>query len=351
MPKPKALFNLIRSLSYFEEFSPDRFVCPICLKCYKPYISKQNPISTAHIIPKAAGGRHVTYICSRCNSYLGQKQDKWFGEYFRLTAQNKSILETSQKRGHFKIAGIPVNGNWTFDPTLGFQLAIYNNRNSPATLRALDALKKSGADPHEIGLHIPLLGSEELIKIGFLTAAYLAWFRELGYSFALQSHLEPIRKQILNPEERIISSCSMIPIENQFFKDPLCGIAIIRGEYYLISIIGNICVFLPSVDSQNYEGLSEYPSEPLQYRRIRFFKKHDFRSPVALAIEKRVLVMPDKLFHNHRSGHMIYFEGFKADPQTLFFQDENTIEQLRKKKNVNYFKFDHVITVDRKLKR
>jgi hypothetical protein len=85
-----------------------------------------------------------------------------------------------------------------------------NPETSKALLRAdLIALLSRRATgqysrPYTVSVPIPVLDQEELIQIGFLTAAYLLWFRELGYSWALQRHLEPIREQIRNPTRQVL---------------------------------------------------------------------------------------------------------------------------------------------------
>lgn len=336
----------MKSLLHFDGFSSGYFLCPICLKSYSANATNQDLISKAHIIPKAAGGKDLTYLCKRCNNYLGRKQDKWFGEFYRLSKGKKSILETTQKSGRFKIADIPVNGNWALDPDGTLKISIYNNRNSPKTLKALDQLQKSGAASEaDIALDIPLLKNKDSLNVGFLTAAYLSWFRELGYSFALQPHLEPIRRQILNPEKRLLSSSMIAPIEGQFFGDPICAVTKIKGEYYLISLIGNACIFIPAVDSQNYGVPTIDCGRKLQYRRLRFFKRHAFDLPVALAFENRILVLPDQLYRNFRNGYIIFFEDFYSNPQKAFFHDEATIDEISRKENLKVSKFKYIVPI------
>ena len=65
---------------------------------------------------------------------------------------------------------------------------------APAVPRRKAEQAPSPAEPerHTVAFPIPTLGHTELLEIGFLTAAYLLWFRELGCSWALHRHLQPM---------------------------------------------------------------------------------------------------------------------------------------------------------------
>lgn len=242
-----------------------------------------------------------------------------------------------------------MNGRWTFDPKFGFQVAIHNNRNSPATLNALDKLAESGAaESSEMKFSIPLIKNTKAVGVGLLTAAYLSWFRELGYSFAFQSHLDPIRRQILNPDKITPNVFGTAQISDVFFKDPLCVIAELDGDYFLTSLIGNVCIFFPAVDSSDQKRSYPVGNVKIQYQRIRLFNKHNFGPPVVLAIADRTLVMPDQLFDKYKSGYMIYFQDFKSKPQQMFFTSESEIEEIANRENADIIKFKHIIPFKRK---
>jgi hypothetical protein len=75
---------------------------------------------------------------------------------------------------------------------------IHTDRTSPAALSEVQCRAANNAIG-EISIPMPILENRHLIDVGLITAAYLLWFRELGYSWALQRHLDPIREIILNP--------------------------------------------------------------------------------------------------------------------------------------------------------
>jgi len=200
--KMKYLKGLSKNLELFYPEFNNSFMCPICLKIIS--LSNKNRISEAHIIPKAAGGNVKTYLCTSCNNNFGSQQDKWFGEHVRLNEKKKHMLQTNIKKGYFLFNDIKINGEWKYAQNNKLELLIYGNRNSPEMNdHILSKFQKE--IPKSLSMPIPILGKDRLIKVGYLTAAYLLCFATFGYSWILQSYLDEIRNQIQTPEEKIIS--------------------------------------------------------------------------------------------------------------------------------------------------
>ena len=188
---------LSENLEMFLPEHKNSFMCPTCMRVVP--VTNLSEISEAHIIPKSAGGKLKTFVCKMCNSKFGANQDKWFGEMIRIVNdKNASILSTGIRDGYFLIDGLKVNGHWEEGQDGNLSFYIHINRNSPDINEMVD--KKFGKNPPKIQLSVPLpiLRNQQLIKVGYLTAAYLMWFGLLGYSWALQSHLGSIRNQIKN---------------------------------------------------------------------------------------------------------------------------------------------------------
>jgi len=190
--KSKLKKQILRMLSEnLEMFYPEHknsFMCSACFSVIP--ISNLDQISQAHIVPKSAGGKLKTFLCKKCNSRFGAKQDKWFGEIIKIANDKKSSLFATQIRdSYFLIDDIKVNGHWEQNQDGGFSFFIHIDRNSPDVNRMIN--EKFGKHPPKIQLSIPfpILRNQRLIEVGYLTAAYLMWFGLLGYSWALQSHL------------------------------------------------------------------------------------------------------------------------------------------------------------------
>jgi len=236
------------------------FMCPTCMQVIP--VSDIEKISEAHIIPKAAGGKLKTFICKDCNSGFGSKQDKWFGDIINIAnSPNPSILSTGIKEGYFEIDGNRVNGIWKQDPTGGFSFYIHVDRNSPQQIAPVN--KKFRDNPPKINLSIPLpiLKNQNLVSIGYLTAAYLMWFGLLGYSWALQEHLEKIRKQITEPENEVIPRKFFVNVKSANWE-PWIGLVTLFGDTVPAFGLKKHLVLLPPRDKPNYyDSLRTFKSE------------------------------------------------------------------------------------------
>src|SRR5690242_17886164 len=95
-----AAARMAESVRLFCPERMDQFLCPTCLT-WVP-LSDVDNITEAHIVPAAAGGRHRTILCRRCNSLFGAGRDKWLGEYLRIFRnENPSILHAQEQKGYF----------------------------------------------------------------------------------------------------------------------------------------------------------------------------------------------------------------------------------------------------------
>jgi hypothetical protein len=154
------------------------------------------------------------------------------------------------------------------------------------------------------------------VSCGFLTAAYLMWFRELGYAWALQAYLDPVREQIRRPEEAILPRNFSAVCPGHVFEEPWIGIGRVRGELVLLAGLGDRLVFLPPFDRKDF-----YASLPTDYsgsrvectRFLRFFKGHAFQGPVAVLFEARLIVAPDVFFRT-REVPVIFFAPDGSGP-------------------------------------
>jgi len=221
------ILNLLSgNLEVFLPHLHGYFLCPICLAQIP--LREKNKITEAHIIPKAAGGKLKTYLCCNCNSLLGAKQDKWFGEYMRLASQEKSsIFETKIKDGGFWIEGVRVNGRWEYDRNRGLSFTEIVQQNPPHINEKVGKIFSSRPSKMDIKVSFPLLKQETMIRLGVLTAGYLMWFRLFGYSWVLQSHLQPIRDYILTSAPDTPKTWAVFGLEKFRWK-PWIGFAFIN---------------------------------------------------------------------------------------------------------------------------
>jgi hypothetical protein len=237
------LGRLSQSLQRFYPERANQFLCPTCLRSIP--ISDRHRISDAHIVPRAAGGRLTTLACTSCNSTFGHIQDKWLGEFLRLTASKGSLLHTRHQKGHFSIGDQKVGGKFEVTPEGGLKFFIYTNRTNPAALQEVQRQAAAGT-LSEVTIPLPLLENKELINFGAITSAYLLWFRELGYSWALQRHLDIIRDLILHPTTTTLPNC--IVVSSKAFEQPWIGVGRIRDELCLLTGLANRIILFPPAD-------------------------------------------------------------------------------------------------------
>lgn len=134
-----------------------------------------------------------------------------------------------------------------------------------------------------------------MIEIGYLTAAYLMWFRALDYSWVLQSHLNTIREQIMNPEKDVLRT-RFSAYCRQVNWPPWIGLVTISDEIALAAWLENTFVlFLPMDGPDLYSKLGgDFTGKvtknifPLQVRRQACYGR-----AICLAFNNRMLIAPD----------------------------------------------------------
>lgn len=319
---------------FFPEFK-DHFMCPTCLR--KIPISRVESISEAHVIPKAAGGKFKTLICRKCNSDFGTKQDKWFGELVRLSQSEKSsIMNTKIKDGYFEIDGLRINGRWEINKDGNFNFLIYKNLNSPKVRALIDEKFKSSPPKINLSFPLPLMRNKRLIDIGFLTAGYLMWFAYLGYSWVLQSHLDPIREQILNPEKEVINA-NYIATCNEIDCKPWMGFLPINNDVVLTFGVGpHIVIMPPRNNSTFYSSMGTFTLN-LNISEIRAIKPSEkpyYGKPAGLMFEDKVLVFPDMLPKAANSLFVIHFSKQSNADRILRPVSEDEYRSLSSAPNV-----------------
>ena len=179
--KLRSLAPYLRNLQTHRPDLKGNFLCPLCFREIKQ--ADIGEISIAHILPKAANAHLTTFLCRSCNGELGQRQDRWLGDHLRVAHKTgfERFMEL-EKDSRFSVDDLPVNGVIKPSGSEGVDVFIDLDRNPPGTGEKLEDL--FGSQPRSISLNVglPLLRNRRLVPIGFLTSAYLLWFRRFGYS-------------------------------------------------------------------------------------------------------------------------------------------------------------------------
>jgi hypothetical protein len=337
--------RLAASLQKFHPAFVDSWMCPTCLLVIP--CSRPEEASEAHIVPQAAGGSITTALCRQCNSQFGAQQDRWLGDFLRwFRSTQPSLFSTPTRSKFFEIDGFRVGGTYGIQPDTGVSFIMDPERTNPATLKAVlqssliavlsRRLPQRSRERHTVTFPIPILEHEELLEIGFLTATYLLWFRELGYSWALQRHLEPIREQIRNPTGQVLPPKFSAICEGCMFDPPWIGIGEVAGELTLVAAIANHMVFLPLADRLNfYETLpDDFQGLGSNIRPLQFYKEHQFGGPAGILFGTRAVVVPDVMQTGSAQCFLIHVPPEGGAPRILYPLADDQYERALRSPNV-----------------
>ena len=227
-----------RSLRWFEvgasalarlgRTEGDHYACPLCLRVFGR--DQLDQLSEEHVPPRSLGGKALVLTCKKCNNEGGAKVDA------HAARQQKAerIVARQDKgpsRARVSIGGVSAVVDVRTDA--GILVAHRPDLNHPATgnrliMEFVDAIRNRQIPP--ITLNYNLGGTLDLHQAGvsWLRAAYLAVFAALGYSFILRPVFNPIRRQILYPQELHIQRHTIfLPIDEDpgtkyllFVKEP-----------------------------------------------------------------------------------------------------------------------------------
>ena len=332
---------LSENLEMFLPEYKNSFMCPTCM-CIIP-TANLNEISEAHIVPKAAGGKLKTFLCTKCNNKFGTKQDKWFGEIIKIANdENASILSSGIRDGYFMIDGIKVNGHWKQDQDGSLSFYMYINRNSPEINQMIN--RKFGAKPPKIRMEVPLplLRNEQLIEVGYLTSAYLMWFGLMGYSWALQSHLDSVRQQILNPEKEVIDSKYLFMVKPANWA-PWIGLISLFDEVVPAFGLKKHLVVLPPRDRPNYYDSLKRSQTNVNLSDIKPLKLPDkpfYGPPVFILYEDRLIVCSDTSKDALNNAQVVLFTRESNEGKILRPLDEKEFDELKKMNNAKCISID-----------
>lgn len=343
---------LQNAAAHIKHLRPDlecHFLCPTCLKTFP--IKQAERISEAHIIPEAAGGTLKTYICVNCNSTFGAKQDKWFGEYFRLKRTGKTPLHSRTVSKYFTIDGTKVRCKlFLEEESIG--IGLLEDHNPPGLLDQIqNNLDSPSQHPKTIEFDIPLLGKEQLIKNGFLTAAYLMWFYAMGYSWVLQKHLSPIREQIMNPDEKVLEYDFVKKTNSVFFIEPQIGVLKGDAGMALYCGIADRLILFPPADRPGEVIAFDKKTSGSEFmttqRAFELYDGKNYGPGLGLVVEDRALIWPDALPDNTDSNKVLHYQEIEAhykllslveikDPKALGSAPSISIRELKYRIDKNH---------------
>jgi hypothetical protein len=290
--KLTSLLEISQELARFKYGLRGLFRCPTCL-CDYPIDSKE--ITEEHIIPDSSGGKITTFLCKACNSSFGHKQTRWLSDWIELNEGNGLFhADPKKQRAQLKSDVRTLNGSLALADNGALEFRTDPRRSNPVDFKVY------WNDPKpkkiEITTKLPVFSNENSLNVGFLTAAYGLWFKNFGYSFVLQSSLDIVRQQILNPDKILMDWNYLIETPAREIGNPCIGLMRFGTDYFPIALIYDHLVVFPSPKRQHP---SSTPSSEMSKKMISFSDEivsryqHRCVGPAVLICDGQTIVNPD----------------------------------------------------------
>ena len=232
--------------------------CPICLASFsRDAVKSGNGVSIEHVPPKSVGGVERCLTCSSCNEGAGRIIDQ------AAAMRNRAIVDAESGRGVKLEIDVCGTKRTTYLSPVGLKKRNLNPTlaRSPLVDKLFSELQSDGQEvvmlaeftkgiDFDLGKGITISSknpSKQYIEVSWLKSAYLLVFCLLGkygYRYAESESIIPIREQIMNPDEEIVTRAirtrfpATLPKEVIFINKH-------QTPYCWTVKIGDACVFLP----------------------------------------------------------------------------------------------------------
>ena len=276
LAKRRRLFRIgARAWARYFRLEEDRYACPICGRDFPCGAADDGTLSLEHVPPKSAGGRALVLTCRRCNSEAGQSIDSAEARRQDMDAVFDILLdgkeETLPRHAQMTVGEsiIPIEISRFEGTTLLRPVASASN---PKALQHVvdffsDRARHGTGDSEEFTITVSRKDFHRLAKISDLKAGFLAAFAFFGYRFALHPNLEPVRRQILEPNLNIIDTCFHGSFTSASAM-PFTLVAVTEPVSCIAAILGNRGVLMPEPHGSGdlYDMLAGWDKRDFSFR-------------------------------------------------------------------------------------
>lgn len=183
------------------------FVCPICRIIFTREALADRPpkVSLAHVVPKALGGKSYTLTCTPCNNGSGSGKESDLAARLQYEDWRKGVgTRPARISGEFGNVGVELGLSADSSKISFHVIEEQSNKENVASLKNL--CERYAEDPNaeftwQTTYSAPHRPGPVLAAV--YQSAYLLMFKYFGYEFAFRDEYEPIRQQVLRPEEQI----------------------------------------------------------------------------------------------------------------------------------------------------
>lgn len=230
------------------------YICPICLTKYDE-IEGKTPLTLEDAPQKSIGGSTNTLTCKKCNNDAGFKIDHHLVNRL-IDIDNSKFLPNTEARIKTKINGVLYNATLKIDNKGIMKLFHSKKNNNPNTIEENISTLEKGKIVYFNFLRKKIIPDN--LDYAVLKTAYILLFQYTGYKIILTDDYDIIRKQILEPENRLIPKNFFFFSEKPLYNEGVYFICEKGFEIIMVSFIAktiqisrNFCVFLP-IPNKNY---------------------------------------------------------------------------------------------------
>lgn len=254
-----------------EQLNPLIPICPICLQPF----SENEPMKKAtkeDAPPQSLGGSKLVLTCKSCNNSAGKDIDIHLVNFLKHIDQ-KALLKGSNRRIKIFDGEETVNGNLVVGDNKELTMEILRKNNDS---RKLQNILTGWREDKQLSFSNQKMKLEKhYLDVGILKTAYVLLYSSIGYSLLLWKEYDPIRTQILNPNDKIMPplwTMQDLGIKDGIYYNNDCWI---RGFFVVFSVINSdtqnkrqIAALLPAPQS-DFQVANYFLSKISKGDRIR----------------------------------------------------------------------------------
>jgi hypothetical protein len=258
-------------------------ICPLCMRFFNTAALSQEsvlPLTLEHCPPEELGGKPKVLLCKECNSKTGHDVDVKLMEFLHVQPFNNEEINSSieNKNTVIKSKDAEVRGTTVFK-RLEKNKFYFDLKAKDEYRKALyDKIQK--ADEFQITYKPHETPSAHLVHVALLKIAYLLAFHKFGHLFILNSNYDFVRKQILNPEQKILKSKGVsqntsLPLGFYLISQPLFAKGIL--VVFELTYAGTKEKYAVILNHPNLKDIAFYGDLSNYNGRTFSLEKEDFR--------------------------------------------------------------------------
>lgn len=253
--KKEAIFKLgVNAIQCLTKKVIEGYICPICGIEFPINSLDDGTLTLEHVPPRKMGGKELVLTCKKCNNNAGHGIESDLCIRQELHNFKNSIIDNKNDyRGRIKLGiGEEMLNADISKSQQCINIKIHGPSNNPQKVqKSLEYIKKlmleKKCESQEVKIRSDKSYNFRKAKVADLRIAFLVVFAKLGYKYALDPRLIPVRKQIFCPDSDLLQDKYWMSIPETHSADNL--ILVVDEPFNsLIVKIGYSGVILPPLE-------------------------------------------------------------------------------------------------------